>query len=63
VDPGGVATAIWSSTVFRSFPFKQLIESVYMPPAEAAGAVVHAATVDWQADRQPPYLPSEADFR
>ncbi|KAG2501756.1 hypothetical protein HYH03_000256 [Edaphochlamys debaryana] len=52
-DPGGVRSHIWdSSPMFKSGWKKAMIDFFYSPPVDGCQGVVHAATVDWNADRK-----------
>ncbi|KAJ9528327.1 hypothetical protein QJQ45_014295, partial [Haematococcus lacustris] len=59
MDPGGVNTAIWSSTLFSSFPIKQIINQLYAPASDAAEVVLHAACVPWALEALPGVSPAE----
>ncbi|KAL6757973.1 hypothetical protein V8C86DRAFT_3025833 [Haematococcus lacustris] len=59
MDPGGVNTAIWSSTLFSSFPIKQIINQLYAPASDAAEVVLHAACVPWALEALPGVAPAE----
>jgi NAD(P)-dependent dehydrogenase (short-subunit alcohol dehydrogenase family) len=52
VDPGGVASNIWKNSVFSKAPLSWVIKNLYAPPSDGAAAVVYAATVDWEKDRE-----------
>jgi WW domain-containing oxidoreductase len=52
VDPGGVASNIWKNSVFGKAPLSWVIGNLYAPPSDGAAAVVYAATVDWEKDRE-----------
>lgn len=52
VDPGGVASNIWKNSAFSRAPLSWVIGNLYAPPIDGAAAVVYAATVDWEDDRE-----------
>lgn len=53
VDPGAVASSIWNNqSMFRKGPINWVIRNLYAPNEEGAKAVVHAATVPWEVERQ-----------
>ncbi|PSC74044.1 short-chain dehydrogenase [Micractinium conductrix] len=52
VDPGGVASNIWSNSAFARPPLSWVIGNLYAPPSDGAAAVVHAASVPWGRERR-----------
>ncbi|KAL4459097.1 hypothetical protein ABPG75_013962 [Micractinium tetrahymenae] len=52
VDPGGVASNIWTGSVFSRPPLSWFIGNLYAPPSDGAAAVVHAASVPWGQERK-----------
>ncbi|KAL4419578.1 hypothetical protein ABPG77_003604 [Micractinium sp. CCAP 211/92] len=52
VDPGGVASNIWTGSSFSRPPLSWVIGNLYAPPSDGAAAVVHAASVPWSQERE-----------
>jgi hypothetical protein len=52
----------WASSQYAAALREIALRTPSSTLQDAAALVVHAATVDWQQDRRPPFMPPEADF-